>query len=159
MAERAEDLDYEPDVLKFKQIWNEMKETTHEKVKGHNKEVNSTSSAVASKQKNKKSKNPEQPKQHKKGTIISNKNVTRNPKNDHQKVIEVVTRPEGSQQQSLKHHKNFIKKDEYVQHSNAPTLQNRVSSLERAVEEKDYQLSLLRNSNTRYEDRIRVLEN
>ena len=49
MAERAEDLDYEPDVLKFKQIWNEMKETTTENVKGKNKEGNPTSSAVASK--------------------------------------------------------------------------------------------------------------
>jgi hypothetical protein len=25
LSEKAEDIDYEPDVLKFKQIWNEMK--------------------------------------------------------------------------------------------------------------------------------------
>lgn len=31
MAERAEDFDYEPDVLKFKQIWDEMSETTKQK--------------------------------------------------------------------------------------------------------------------------------
>ena len=30
LAERAEDIDYEPDVMKLKQIWNEMKETTKE---------------------------------------------------------------------------------------------------------------------------------
>lgn len=31
MAERAEDVDYEPDVLKFKKIWEEMNETTKPK--------------------------------------------------------------------------------------------------------------------------------
>ncbi len=32
MAERAEDVDYEPDVLKFKKIWEEMKETSKPKL-------------------------------------------------------------------------------------------------------------------------------
>lgn len=27
MAERAEDIDYQPDVLKFKQIWEEINQT------------------------------------------------------------------------------------------------------------------------------------
>lgn len=31
MGDRAEDVDYEPDVLKFKKIWEEMKETSKPK--------------------------------------------------------------------------------------------------------------------------------
>lgn len=31
MAERVEDIDYQPDVLKFKKIWEEMSETTKPK--------------------------------------------------------------------------------------------------------------------------------
>jgi hypothetical protein len=36
MAEKAEDLDYEPDVLKFKKIWEEMKETSKPKLPKEN---------------------------------------------------------------------------------------------------------------------------
>ena len=36
MAERGEDIDYEPDVLKFKQIWDEMKETNKDKTPKNN---------------------------------------------------------------------------------------------------------------------------
>lgn len=31
MAERAEDIDYQPDVLKFKQIWEEINESNKQK--------------------------------------------------------------------------------------------------------------------------------
>lgn len=96
----------------------------------------------------------EQPKPSKKQTVISDKNVTRNPKADHQTVIEVVTKPSANYEDSL-NHKKFMGRNDFT---NDPTLQADISSLKKVVDEKDYELSLLRVSNTRYEDRIRQLE-
>ena len=103
LAERTEDIDYEPDVMKLKQIWNEMKET--------NKDTQKDTSKIpardlsTSKNKTKTSKNKEvNPKQ----TVISKKNIQRNPKQDHKAVIEVVTSPQGYQVDNLRNQKNNI---------------------------------------------------
>ena len=96
----AEDTDYEPDVLKFKQIWREMKDTNDE-----NKTKNQQTLTNAAQPKSKKktgTKNNEQAKHTQKHTVISQKNVVRNPKREDDQVVEVITRPADFQQESLK---------------------------------------------------------
>ena len=85
MAERAEQIDYEPDVLKFKQIWDEMKETNKDaQDKAKNKEAQTFQASSSSKQKKKiESGNKGQRKKSKKETIMSEKNIVRNPKASH----------------------------------------------------------------------------
>ena len=131
MAERAEEVDYEPDVLKFKQIWNELKETN--KAKGTAEKEQKTGGFEAPKSKKKatpKANEQTQPqpqtKQSKKQTVISEKNVVRNPKGDFDNVVEVVTKPSGVHVDSLKNQTNFIKREDYVQSANSPTLQGEV---------------------------------
>ena len=119
LAHRYEDDDYEPDVLKFKQIWNQMGQINKE---NHN---HNPPHPEPSKSKTKSSHNAsEQPRRSKKQTVISEKNVIRNPKRNNEEVIEIVTKPEGGHSSSLNNQRNFIKRNEYVQSANSPTLQN-----------------------------------
>ena len=73
-AERADDLDYEPDVMKLKQIWGEMK------AKPQEKPSSSTHKPTNDRSKTKTKKGKEDSK---KETILSKKNVERNPKPNH----------------------------------------------------------------------------
>ena len=86
MAERVDEIDYEPDVLKFRQIWDQMKETSKD---GKNmKRTGELGVDSVSKSKNAgHPKNNESTKQSKKQTVMSVKNVTRNPKRDQEEVV------------------------------------------------------------------------
>ena len=78
LAERADDLDYEPDVMKLKQIWGDIKGKTQEQSSlSKQKPTNDRS-----KSKTKKIKEAT-----KKETVVSKKNIERNPKPNHSSVI------------------------------------------------------------------------
>lgn len=72
MAERAEDLDIEPDVLKFKKIWEEMNETTKPKQplpRDNSHEASKNKSKIDAKTKDHSRK--EKSKEPKKQTVVS----------------------------------------------------------------------------------------
>ena len=51
LAERVDDVDYEPDVLKFKQIWAEMKDTKKDSAKQGDNEAKPNPSTIKNKNK------------------------------------------------------------------------------------------------------------
>ena len=74
LAERTEDLDYEPDVMKLKQIWGEMKAKTQEQPSSSKHKPTNDREKTKSKRVKEDSK---------KETILSKKHIERNPKPNH----------------------------------------------------------------------------
>lgn len=65
--------------------------------------------------------------------LISDKNVVRNPKQNPEKVVEVVTNPQGYYQDSLRNQKNNVDKETLIQAASSPTNIAEISSLRKAL--------------------------
>jgi hypothetical protein len=93
--------------------------------------------------------------------IVSDQNIkktVRNPKQKHEEVIEVVTRPEKTYSDPIKNERNRVAPEHIILTN--PEGQNLASTeaLKRTLGERDHEISLLRVSNSHSEDRIRRLE-
>ena len=155
LSERAEDIDYEPDVLKFKQIWNEMKVNTKEKPKETQKLPPPQRGESKNKKKEKK------PLEYgRKETVVSKKNIQSNSKTNPEKVIEIVTQPQGFYADNVKNQKNMSNPETLLQtNPNNIYPVGEVHQLKHELSEKDYELSLLRVTNSRNQERVQQLEN
>lgn len=106
MKEGKEDVDYEEDVVKFKKVWEEMKEPnrkSRKEVEAKTQAATQTKFATDLKDKSSKEKRTK--------VIVSEQNlnnVTRNPKPKHDELIEVVTRPEKMYSDTLKNERNNV---------------------------------------------------
>ena len=79
-SEKVEEIDYEPDVLRFKKIWEEIKDTSQEKQHSSPPPVNPNKTTKIPKQNASSKPTSTQNKPVKKQAIVSSKNVQRNPK-------------------------------------------------------------------------------
>lgn len=90
--EEKDDLDYEEDVVKFKKVWDQIKQPNKKTVKASQAKTQAATQTKANQENMEKTS-----KEKKTKVIVSNqniKNVTRNPKPAVGDVIEIVTRPE-----------------------------------------------------------------
>lgn len=97
-----------------------MKET--HKPKSRKEPAESQPCSQSRPKKNAVQKSGEKPKNSKKQTVISEKNVVRNPKHSPQRVVEVVTKPKGHHEDSLRNQKNSVNQEVLVQTGNNPTM-------------------------------------
>lgn len=84
-----------------------------------------------------------------KQTVLSDKNVVRNPKQNPEKVVEIVTQPQGFYTNSFNNQKNNVNHETLIQTAVSASGIGEITDLRRAIKEKDYELSLLRVSNSR----------
>ena len=87
------------------------------------------------------------------------KETIRNPKYDPSKVIEVSTRPEKKLSDPIKHEKDYEASHNLVMNNPERQTIGDIDQLRKQISEKDYELSMLRVSNTHNEDKVRKLEN
>ena len=141
-------------MAKLKQVWQEIKEPNKRAIRGSlgKNETATQTRTLASKVKNEGGKSK---------VIVSEQNMkktVRNPKSNPDEVIEVITRPEKMYSDPISNEK-YRAAPELVILTN-PEGQNLVQTedLRKAITQKDYELSLLRVSNSHNEDKIKKLE-
>lgn len=86
------------------------------------------------------------------------KDTVRNPKFKPAQVIEVVTQPEKKHSDPVRSERNITAPHQMVLTNPEKQTLGDVESLRKAVAQKDYQLSMLRVSNTHNEDKLRRIE-
>lgn len=94
MTDLVDDLDYERDVLKFKELWKDIKNPP----KGNLRTIEEKPERNIKRD----SKSAKQKKESKKTTVFSGTHIQRNPKENPHEVIQIVTKPQSSFQDSLR---------------------------------------------------------
>jgi hypothetical protein len=155
-AEEPEELDYEEDVDHLKRVWAEIKEPNKKTAKQPlAKTQMATQTKVQAEGKNR------PPKEKRQKVVVSEqhmKQTVRNPKPDPATVIEVVTKPEKKMSDPIHNERHFSAAHNLVLSNPERQTLGDVEQLRKQIGEKDYELSLLRVSNTHNEDKVKRLE-
>ena len=144
------------DVTRLKKVWNDIKEP---KVKMPKGAADSTQNATQTRI----SRNEVSHNKHTKGTRVvvseSNlKNTVRNPKADPEKVIEIQTKPEKPREGTVAREGMASAPEHLILTVPGGTGLKEGEDLKRQLAEREHEISLLRVSNSRNEDRVRRLE-